>query len=123
MKIKLTLATATAIGLMMASAQANDANTLYLEQIGGANQASVNQSVANGGNDIGTAADPVTQKGDRNDFRFSNASNNYGGNNDITKAEQFGDDNYFSNSVWNGAGNNVIRDFEQKGDANRARAA
>lgn len=121
MKIALRLVTATAIGLAMGGvAQAGDSNTLYLKQIGGDNSASIQQSNGSG-NHIGTSADPVTQKGKRNDFRFSNAGYGGGSNDVIRHAKQTGDDNYFSNSVWNDADNNVIKDFEQKGKENRAR--
>lgn len=125
MKIKLTLATATAIGLMMGAAWAGDANTLYIVQGGaGNNTASIHQSTGDGGNDVGTAGDPVNQTGNGNDFRETNATvntNYYSGNNDITKAEQIGDYNTFTSSYNGRASNNVISNAQQIGDRNYAR--
>ncbi|WP_417423699.1 hypothetical protein [Hoeflea sp.] len=118
----ITLAAATAIGLVMsASAYAGNENTLYLDQDGNDNTALVHQSSGGGNNNIGTLADPVTQDGDHNSFRFSNSGSGSGTNNDIIKAEQTGDDNYFSMSTWNGANNNVVQDAQQVGDLNQMR--
>ena len=122
MKLKLALSTATALGLLMGGvAYANNENTLYLEQDGKDNVASVHQSSGGGKNDIGTLADPVTQDGDRNEFRYSNSGSGSGTNNDIIKAEQFGDDNYMSVSNWNNSINNVYNRIIQDGDKNQAR--
>jgi hypothetical protein len=121
MKLKIALATATAMGVLMGGAWANNGNTLYIEQLGESNVADVNQSAGGGNNDIGTVGDPVTQSGDRNNFRYSNTPSGSGVNNDITKAEQIGDDNIINVQNWNNSNNNTISDLQQNGDANRAR--
>jgi hypothetical protein len=119
MRLKIVLMTATALSLTMAAARANDSNTLYIEQDGAGNTASVTQSVGLGNNNIGTALDPVTQDGDGNSFTFTNASNYYGGNNDVIDVEQVGNQNIFNNWVWNNGSDNVIDDVEQTGNLNR----
>lgn len=121
MKLKIALATATAMGVLMGGAWANNGNTLYIEQSGESNVADVNQSAGGGNNDIGTSVDPVTQSGDRNNFRYSNTLSGSGVNNDITKAEQDGDDNVIDVQNWNNSNNNTISDLQQIGDTNRAR--
>lgn len=121
MKTRFAFVTATALSVLMAGvAFGNSNNTLYIEQDGEGNSASITQSFGGGNNDIGTLADPVTQQGDLNSFTFSNSSYGSGTNNDIAKAEQIGDGNFFSNSAWNGANNNKIVRSEQLGDGNRA---
>lgn len=119
MKLKLVLATASAMGVLMSAAWANDSNTLYLEQIGDGNLANVHQSSGGGNNDIGTAGDPITQAGNHNSFSFSNSGSGSGTNNDVIDVEQLGNNNIFSSAAWNGANNNVIDDVEQIGNANR----
>ena len=129
MKLKIVLSTATALGLIMAgSALANDSNTLYLDQNGDGNTARVVQDVPNftneiGGNDIGTAGDPVTQQGDGNEFYYDNGTSvsNHGvGDNDIIKAEQIGNSNYMRFHDQGGSDTNRSNDIQQVGDDNYA---
>lgn len=102
------------------AAYAADNNTVYLEQIGAGNSASIKQFRNDGGNDIGLLSDPVSQTGDNNTFNYSNdfCCNSGGGDNDIVKAEQDGDDNYFSSADGNRSRGNRITLALQTGDDN-----
>ncbi len=120
MRLKIALASATAMGLLIGAAYANNNNTLYLEQEGDGNTASVHQSSGGGNNDIGTVGDPVTQDGNNNLFQFSNSPSGSGANNDIIKAEQEGDGNSLKITTWNVANNNVVNNFQQLGNNNTA---
>jgi hypothetical protein len=64
MNFKLALSTATALGLLMGAAYADD-NQNYLTQSGGNNNAFVDQT-GGGGNVVGTSGDPALQHGDYN---------------------------------------------------------
>ena len=121
MKLKLSLAMGTAFSVLAMSAALANSNTLYIEQIGDTNAASINQSGGAGNNDIGTLTDPVTQQGNLNSFNFSNTASGSGVNNDIIDAEQIGNSNYFSYLTWNVANNNVINKSEQLGNFNQSR--
>lgn len=123
MKLKIALAAGTALSAVVAAGPvaAGSNNTLYMEQLGDSNVLDVHQSSGGGGNDIGTAADPLTQDGNRNTFRFTNAPSGSGTNDDITKAEQIGDDNYMEVREWNNANNNLLQNAQQIGNSNQAR--
>ncbi|MBS3651494.1 curlin repeat-containing protein [Pseudaminobacter sp. 19-2017] len=119
--MKLALATATAMGLLMGAAWAGSSNTLYLEQNGANNTASVHQATGPGGNDIGTSGDPVSQTGDNNAFVFSNAGCCNEGlrqDNDVAKAEQVGHRNWLNIQVWNLSDHNDINNVQQQGNDN-----
>jgi len=123
----ITLAAATAIGLVMsASAYAGDANTLYIDQKGDSNVADVHQTgsashPSSGGNDIGLDGAPILQDGDRNYFNYTNDNHGSGFDNDIVKLKQDGNDNWFrANDLKNASGNRV-NDVLQDGDRNQAR--
>ncbi len=60
MKLKITLATATAMGLLMGSAWATDNNKVYIDQSGDGNSASIVQSGSD--NEAGLATDAMLQQ-------------------------------------------------------------
>lgn len=127
--LKTSLAATTALGLSMAMAHAADNNTLYLEQDGDDNVASIQQDIQGwsgdlGGNDFGTAATPALQRGDRNEMRYSNGtkvSNNGVGDNDVLEAKQVGDDNRMYFKDFGGSNGNDVNKAVQRGDDNYAR--
>jgi hypothetical protein len=118
MKIKLTLATATAIGLMMGTAWGGGDNTLFIEQNGEGNTAKIQQA-ASSNNDIGLAGAPVLQQGNYNDFQEIQPPVGPGNNNDIVAARQMGNSNKIYSINSNGAANNTIHSVLQNGDKNR----
>ncbi|WP_322865052.1 hypothetical protein U5922_001890 [Aquicoccus sp. G2-2] len=123
-----TLAATSALCLSMGMAYA-DSNTLYLDQNGTGNVSDIDQShtgqgaIGNGGNDIGTAANPGLQNGNNNTLTYSNAGYAHGGHNDIVNVEQNGNDNTMSFKDSNQAYNNVTNDAQQNGDNNLTRAS
>lgn len=118
---RLTLATTTALGLSMAMAHA-DSNELYIEQIGNDNISDVSQNNGDnlGHNRIGTQADPVTQKGDNNEFYYKDGNDNLStrGHNVIDKAEQIGNTNKMAFQGGPVAKYNTVEDARQIGNNN-----
>lgn len=122
MKLKIALSTATALGLLMGVASAADNNKTFLEQDGGTNSASINQSGGNA-NDFGQAGTPATQKGTANILTYNNAGwTSPGGNNnnDVLQFLQDGTGNKFQGSDQGGSSGNTVNSFTQDGDYNGA---
>jgi len=121
MKLKLVLATASAMGVLMSAAWANDSNKSYITQNGNDNTANIEQSAGSGGNEVGLASKPILQQGDNNSFseRQFTGGGFANGNNRIIEAEQIGNSNAFSSEYSNNAGGNVIQDVLQNGNSNR----
>jgi hypothetical protein len=115
----ITLAAATAIGLVMsASAHAGDSNTLYIATTGDNNVANIHQSGKNGGsaggNDIGLDGAPILQNGDGNYFNYTNDWYKSGSDNDIVKLKQAGDNNWFrARDDWGSKGGRVFDVLQQ----------
>jgi hypothetical protein len=126
MKLKLALASATALGLMMGAAWAGNSNTLYISQSGSGNAADVHQSgaetyhQASSGNDIGTQAVPAVQTGTDNTLIYTNAGYGSGNDNDIVKLRQDGTGNWFYVTDSNGATSTRISNVLQQGTNNQA---
>lgn len=78
MKLRLALATATAMGVLMGAAFAGENNISYITQTGAANSASIAQSGSN--NVAGPASDAMLQNGNSNELTVlqSGSSNNLG---------------------------------------------
>jgi hypothetical protein len=120
MKFNIAFATATALGLIMASGAYADSNTLYITQAGSANVADVHQSAGTGGNNIGSVASPFLQDGNNNKLTETQATGGgfYRGDNDILKGRQVGNNNSFSDYYSNNAGWNRINNVVQHGSSN-----
>ena len=122
MKLKIALATATAMGLLVGAAYAGANNNLYLKQDGNGNSADVHQSAGPGGNDIGTSGSPFLQDGNDNVLKEIQATGGgfSRGDNDIVKGKQKGNRNSFTDYYSNNAGGNRVNDFTQDGNDNIA---
>ncbi len=122
MKRKITLATATAMGLLMGAAHANDGNSAYTAQDGSNNSILIQQGAGPGDNDVGLDGAPILQKGDGNAFSETQSTGGgfSRGNNDITAGEQRGNSNSFGSNYSNNAGGNLIGNFLQYGNGNNA---
>lgn len=121
MKIRIVLATATAMGALCATAAlAGSSNTLYILQTGDTNTALVEQSSGPGGNDVGALGAPVLQQGNLNSFaeRQWTGGGFSRGNNDIDAAKQIGNSNNFASNYSNNAGDNVVESVLQYGNLN-----
>jgi hypothetical protein len=120
--MKTTLSLGTAIVLLAATgvAYAGSSNTVYIDQQGSANTASVQQSAGPGGNDIGLPGAPLLQDGNNNSFTETQATGGgfSRGDNDILAAKQLGDNNAFSDYYSNNAGGNRINNVLQDGNHN-----
>lgn len=124
MKFKLALSTATALGLLMGGALAAD-NQAYTDQDGERNIIEIQQNNGPGGNRVGTAANPILQDGNDNDFREQqqNGGGHYNMMNNVIEAGlQEGNNNTFK-SIYNGqsSGGNLIIDILQDGNNNNAK--
>ena len=126
MKLKLTLATASALGLLMGGAAlANDGNEAYTSQNGERNTLQIQQNQGTiGNNRVGTFAAPILQQGDDNTFKElqQSGAGYYGvGGNVIEAGKQLGDKNTFT-STYGGStsGYNEITNMLQQGGSNAA---
>lgn len=125
MRSRLTLATGTALGLLVGAAAANDGNQAYTAQDGSNNSMLIQQSAGPlGGNRVGTALNPILQNGDNNSFRETQSTGGgaaFMNDNVIEAAKQLGNGNSFtSNYSQNNSGNNLILDALQNGNLNLA---
>lgn len=122
MNLKITLATATAMSLLIGAAHANDGNSAYTAQDGNNNSILIQQGAGPGDNDVGLDGAPILQNGNGN--KLSETQSTGGGfsrgNNDITAGEQRGDNNSFSSNYSNNAGGNLIGSYLQYGNGNNA---
>ncbi len=121
---KTAFAATTALTLSMGAAYA-DSNTLFLDQTGSDNDATIHQSgtashPSAGGNDIGLSGAPVLQNGDGNFLSYTNSGYASGSDNDIVKLEQNGNENWFQARDSNQATGNRINDVQQDGNINQA---
>lgn len=128
MTLRIVLATATAAGVLVASAGAGLAagtNEAYTKQAGDGNKLTIVQNYGAGSNRVGTTLVPILQQGDNNQFTETQLTG--GGtsgldHNVIDAGSQLGDGNKFTSSYGqNGAGHNTISTMLQDGDNNNAK--
>jgi hypothetical protein len=111
-----TLAATSALCLSMGMAYA-DSNTLHVDQTGNNNIADVDQSHGSGNNRVGSSANPVTQIGDDNYFKYNNVGQSLG-DATVDTALQQGNNNKLLLRDWGSAGHNATDNAQQIGNDN-----
>ena len=122
MKLKIALATATAMGLAIGTAWANDGNKVFLDQDGTENSGSINQSGGDN-NEFGLSTDSAKQIGTGNIATYNNSgwTGSTGNNNNVVQDFlQDGTLNKFQGSDVGGSTGNTLGSFTQDGDYNGA---
>lgn len=133
MKLKIAFATATALGLLAATAWAGDGNKSYVSQQGDFNKAFINQNAGNN-NQAGSAARTITQvgstqniqstknneleitqSGNSNSVGLDANANSFGNSSGIHQRQAYGGTSSYASS------RNVI-DIDQTSDGNRVGA-